>query len=164
MENVRIIPIFLVAVVVSTSLARLLPIKLPLPLLQIGLGACLAWFGFGVPFEPHVFLLVFIPPLLFLDGWRIPKGAFFRDWRPILALAIGLVVVTVVGMGHFIHWLIPAVPIAVAFALAAILSPTDPVAVNAMTVRTPLPSRLMHIAKASRGSTMRPDSCASLSP
>jgi monovalent cation/hydrogen antiporter len=145
MENVRIILIFLVAVVVSTSLARLLPIKLPLPLLQIGLGACLAWFGFGVPFEPHVFLLVFIPPLLFLDGWRIPKGAFFRDWRPILALAIGLVVVTVVGMGHFIHWLIPAVPIAVAFALAAILSPTDPVAVSAMTASTPLPSRLMHI-------------------
>ena len=77
MEDVRTILIFLVAVVVSTSLGRLLPIKLPLPLLQIALGACLAWFGFGVPFEPHVFLLVFIPPLLFLDGWRIPTGALF---------------------------------------------------------------------------------------
>src|SRR5690606_14738204 len=63
----------------------------------------------------------------------------------ILALAIGMVVVTVVGMGYFIHWLIPAVPLAVAFALAAILSPTDPVAVSAMTSSTPLPSRLMHI-------------------
>src|SRR5690606_33361547 len=63
----------------------------------------------------------------------------------ILALAIGMVVVTVVGMGYFINWLIPALPLAVAFALAAILSPTDPVAVNAMTARTPLPSRLMHI-------------------
>jgi CPA1 family monovalent cation:H+ antiporter len=145
MEDVRIVLIFLVAVVVSTSLARLLPIPLPLPLLQIALGACLAWLGYGVPFEPHIFLLVFIPPLLFLDGWRIPKGAFFRDWRPILALAIGLVVFTVVGMGYFINWLIPAVPLAVAFALAAILSPTDPVAVSAMTARTPLPSRLMHI-------------------
>ena len=145
MEDVRIVLVFLVAVVVSTSLARLLPVKVPLPLLQIALGACLAWFGLGVPFEPHVFLLVFIPPLLFLDGWRIPKGAFFRDWRPILALAIGLVVGTVVGLGYFIHWLIPAVPLAVAFALAAILSPTDPVAVSAMTSSTPLPSRLMHI-------------------
>jgi CPA1 family monovalent cation:H+ antiporter len=145
MEGVRIVLIFLVAVVISTSLARLLPIKLPLPLLQIALGACLAWFGLGVQFEPHVFLLLFIPPLLFQDGWRIPQGAFFREWRPILSLATGLVVFTVVGIGYFIHWLIPAVPLAVAFALAAILSPTDPVAVNAMTARTPLPSRLMHI-------------------
>ena len=63
----------------------------------------------------------------------------------IILIFLVAVVVTVVGMGHFIHWLIPAVPIAVAFALAAILSPTDPVAVSAMTASTPLPSRLMHI-------------------
>ncbi|MPZ43266.1 MAG: Na+/H+ antiporter [Betaproteobacteria bacterium] len=145
MEAVGNVLIFLLAVVASTFLVRLLPIKLPLPLLQIALGACLAWLGLGVRLEPHLFLLVFIPPLLFLDGWRIPKGAFFRDWKPILALAIGLVVFTVIGMGYFIHWLVPAVPLAVAFALAAILSPTDPVAVSAMTAATPLPSRLMHI-------------------
>ena len=145
MEDVRTVLIFLLAVVVSTFVARLLPIKLPLPLLQIALGACLAWFGLGVRLDPHLFLLVFIPPLLFLDGWRIPKGAFFRDWRPILALAIGLVVFTVIGMGYFIHWLIPSVPLAVALALAAILSPTDPVSVSAMTASTPLPSRVMHI-------------------
>ena len=101
--------------------------------------------GFDVDFEPHLFLLLFIPPLLFLDGWRIPKGAFFRDWKPILALAIGLVVLTVIAMGWFIEWLVPAMPLAVAFALAAILSPTDPVAVGAVTANSPLPSRLMHI-------------------
>ena len=54
MEDVRIVLVFLVAVVVSTSLARLLPVKVPLPLLQIALGACLAWFGLGVPFEPQM--------------------------------------------------------------------------------------------------------------
>src|SRR5690606_15097819 len=56
-----------------------------------------------------------------------------------------LVVFTVVGMGWFIEWLVPAMPLAVAFALAAILSPTDPVAVAAMTHNSPLPPRLMHI-------------------
>jgi CPA1 family monovalent cation:H+ antiporter len=137
--------LFLLAVVVSGFIARLLPLKVPLPLLQIALGAGLSWSGFDVAFDPHLFLLLFIPPLLFLDGWRIPKGAFFRDWKPILALAIGLVVFTVVGMGWFIEWLVPAMPLAVAFALAAILSPTDPVAVAAMTHNSPLPPRLMHI-------------------
>jgi Na+/H+ antiporter len=138
--------VFLLAVTVSGILVRLLPLKVPLPLLQIAIGACLSYvFGFDVMLEPHLFLLLFIPPLLFLDGWRIPKGAFFRDWKPILALAIGLVVFTVTGMGFFLHWLLPAMPLAVAFALAAILSPTDPVAVGAMTANAPLPSRLMHI-------------------
>src|SRR5690606_20037319 len=145
MHVITMVLIFLLAVVASAYLVRLLPVKLPLPLVQIAMGAGLSWYGFGVPLDPHVFLLLFIPPLLFLDGWRIPKGAFFRNWQPILALAIGLVVLTVLGLGYVVHWLIPAVPLAVAFALAAILSPTDPVAVAAMTANTPLPSRLMHI-------------------
>jgi len=135
----------LLAVVVSAFATRLSPLKLPAPLLQMVIGAGFYAAGFEVEFHSHLFLLLFIPPLLFLDGWRIPKGALFRDWRPILALAIGLVVFTVVGIGLFVHWLIPAVPLAVAFALAAILSPTDPVAVGAMTATSPLPSRLTHI-------------------
>jgi len=144
MHVVTMVLVFLLAVVVSGFVARLLP-KVPLPLLQIAIGAGLSTLGFDVAFDPHLFLLLFIPPLLFLDGWRIPKGAFFRDWKPILALAIGLVVFTVLGMGWFIWWLVPAVPLAVAFALAAILSPTDPVAVGAMTAGAPPPPRLMHI-------------------
>jgi Na+/H+ antiporter len=138
--------VLLVAVVVSAFVVRLLPISIPAPLLQITVGALLSYaFGFEIAFDPHLFLLLFIPPLLFLDGWRIPKGAFFRDRRAILTLAIGLVIFTVIGVGWFVHWLLPVMPIAVAFALAAILSPTDPVAVGAMTATTPLPSRLMHI-------------------
>lgn len=145
MEIIITVLVLLSSVVVSTFGTRLLPISLPAPLLQIAIGALLYYSGYPIAFDSHLFLMLFIPPLLFLDGWRIPKGAFFRDWRPILALAIGLVVFTVVGIGLFVHWLIPTVPLAVAFALAAILSPTDPVAVGAMTSHTPLPSRLMHI-------------------
>ena len=52
---------------------------------------------------------------------------------------------TILGIGLFIHWLIPAITVAAGFALAAILSPTDPVAVSAMTASSPLPSRMAHI-------------------
>lgn len=146
MPAVTIVLVFLLAVVVSGFMARLLPLKVPLPLLQIAIGAGMSYvFGFDVVLDPELFFLLLIPPLLFLDGWRIPKGAFFRDWKPILTLAIGLVVFTVIGVGLLIDWLIPSVPLAVAFALAAILSPTDPVAVSAMTANSPLPSRLTHI-------------------
>jgi Na+/H+ antiporter len=83
--------------------------------------------------------------LLFLDGWRIPKDSLSRDKAVILELALGLVVFTVIGMGLLTHWLIPAMPLPVAFALAAIISPTDPVAVSAIAARVPIPKRLMHI-------------------
>ncbi|OBV39730.1 Na+/H+ antiporter [Janthinobacterium psychrotolerans] len=145
MHTVTIILVLVLTVVLCGFLARSRWIKLPLPLIQIAGGTGLALFGLQVPLDPGIFFLLFIPPLLFLDGWRIPKGAFFSDARSILMLAIGLVLFTVLGMGFFIDWLIPTVPLAVAFALGAILSPTDPVAVSAIAAGNPIPPRLMHI-------------------
>ncbi len=145
MHTVAIILILVLSVVLCGFIARSHWVKLPLPLIQIAGGTGLALFGVQVPLDPDIFFLLFIPPLLFLDGWRIPKGAFFSDARSILMLAIGLVLFTVLGMGFFIDWLIPSVPLAVAFALGAILSPTDPVAVSAIVAGNPIPPRLMHI-------------------
>ncbi len=136
----------LLLVVVSGFIVRMLPWPVPLPLVQIALGAIIATtVEFHVVLEPHIFFLLFLPPLLFLDGWRIPKIGLFRDKGTILELSLGLVLLTVVGMGFFIHWMIPAMPLAVAFALAAVVSPTDPVAVAAIGSRVPIPKRIMHI-------------------
>ncbi len=146
MESVTTALILLLLVVVSGPLGRALPAAVPLPLVQIALGAALAAIAdLGVELRPEVFFLLFLPPLLFLDGWRIPKEGLLRDKGTILALAFGLVVFTVLGVGLFVHWMIPAMPLAIAFALAAIISPTDPVAVSAIAARTPIPGRLMHI-------------------
>jgi monovalent cation/hydrogen antiporter len=145
-EIVTVALILLLAVVVSGAVARILPISLPLPLVQIVIGALIAAVtDLGVQLRPGISFLLFLPPLLFLDGWRIPKEGLFRDKRMILELAFGLVIFTVVGVGYFVHWIIPAIPLAVAFALAAILSPTDPIAVSALAARIPIPRRLMHI-------------------
>ncbi len=146
MESIELVLVMLLAVVASGYLVRIAPFSLPLPLVQIALGAVIAGgFHHGVVLEPEIFFLLFLPPLLFLDGWRIPKDGLFRDRTAILALALGLVVFTVVGAGFLIHWMIPAMPAALAFALAAIVSPTDPVAVSSITARVPMPKRLLHI-------------------
>ncbi|WP_027014213.1 Na+/H+ antiporter [Comamonas composti] len=120
---------------------------IPLPLIQIALGALMAWpqKGLHIAFDPELFLLLFIPPLLFADGWRIPKREFFALHRPILLLALGLVLFTVLGLGWLIHWLIPGMPLTVAFALAAVVSPTDAVAVSAITRNLGMPEKTMHI-------------------
>lgn len=146
MESIGLILILLVAVVISGMLARLSPVAIPVPLIQIALGAMIAAAtGSGIELEPHIFFLLFLPPLLFLDGWRIPKEGLFHDKGTILELALGLVIFTVIGLGFFINWMIPSMPLAVAFALAAIVSPTDPIAVSAIASRVPIPKRLMHV-------------------
>jgi CPA1 family monovalent cation:H+ antiporter len=146
MASIELVLAMLLAVVASGYLVRVLPFSLPLPLVQVALGAVIAGvLHHGVTLDPDVFFLLFLPPLLFLDGWRIPKRGLLRDKGTILELALGLVVFTVLGAGFLIHWLVPGMPLAVAFALAAIVSPTDPVAVSSIAARVPIPSRLMHI-------------------
>jgi Na+/H+ antiporter len=145
-ETISIALVLLLAVVLSSFLSRMLPLPIPRPLLQIALGGAIGLVAdFRVTLNPEIFFLLFLPPLLFLDGWRIPKEELMRDRKTILALALGLVVLTVLGVGLFINWLIPAMPLAVAFALAAVVSPTDPIAVSAIAARVPIPKRMMHI-------------------
>jgi Na+/H+ antiporter len=146
LETITIVLVLLLAVVVSEYLSRMLRLPIPRPLVQIALGGAIGLIGdFQVTLNPDIFFLLFLPPLLFLDGWRIPKEELVRDSKTILALAFGLVVFTVLGVGLFIHAMIPAMPLAVAFALAAVLSPTDPIAVSAIAARVPIPKRMMNI-------------------
>jgi CPA1 family monovalent cation:H+ antiporter len=62
-----------------------------------------------------------------------------------MALAFGLVFLTVVAVGYLLHWLIPSLPLAACFALGAIVSPTDAVATAAATERLPVPTQVTHI-------------------
>ncbi|RYG59754.1 MAG: Na+/H+ antiporter [Alphaproteobacteria bacterium] len=146
MSTITIVLVMLLAVVISGFIGRMLPLAVPLPLIQIALGFFVAMvLGVDVTLDPEIFFLLFLPPLLFLDGWRIPKHTLLKDKWTILELSLGLVIFTVVGMGFFINWLIPAIPLGVAFALAAVLSPTDPVAVTSIASRVPIPKRIVNI-------------------
>jgi monovalent cation/hydrogen antiporter len=93
-------------------------------------------------------MLLFIPPLLFADARALPRRDLLRVLQPVLLLALGLVVLTVLAVGYVIHWLVPAMPLAVAFTLGAIVSPTDAVATVATTAGLPLPHRVAHIINA----------------
>ncbi|BCG95082.1 Na+/H+ antiporter [Mesorhizobium sp. 131-2-1] len=145
MDVAVFILVVLVFVALSGALVRL--VRVPLPVLQIAIGAALAWpaRGLHVEIDPELFLLVFIPPLLFGDAVAAPKRELLALRGPILDLAIGLVFFTILGFGYALHWLVPSIPLVVAFALAAVLSPTDAVAVSSIVDRNVVPARLMHI-------------------
>jgi len=147
MDNVLTVLILLLAVALSGVIVRLLPVKLPLPLVQIGIGALMTFplVNPHVEFDPELFMLLFVPPLLFVDGWRIPKREFYLQRRAILMLALGLVLITVAAVGYFVHWLVPQISLPVAFALAAVLSPTDAVALSGIAGNNRIPPQLMNI-------------------
>nr|WP_239575189.1 Na+/H+ antiporter [Geomicrobium sediminis] len=136
----------LLLVVIGTVLHRKFS-RIPAALFQVLLGGV---FGVLMPslqfdFKPELFLLAVIAPILFFDGYHASRTAFWTYRWPILLMAFGLVFITVVGLGFTIHLLIPEMPMAVAFALAAVLSPTDAVAVKSITKGMSLPKGLMTI-------------------
>lgn len=147
MDTVTSVLVLLLLTGCSDVIVRFLPL-LPLPLVQIALGVLLAVIhtGFALTFSPDVFLLLFIPPLLFVDAWRVPKRELFELRWPVLALVLGLVLFTILGVGYLVHWAIPGVPLSVGFVLAAVLAPTDAVAVSSLSSGSvKVPTRLMHL-------------------
>lgn len=143
METLYLIFLLLLAVGASRVLANVVP--LPLPILQILIGSALALppFNMGVELRPEIFMLLFIPPLLFYDGWKIPKREFTEHGAEMTAMSLVLVLIILVVVGYFIHWLLPAIPLGASFALAAILSPTDALAVIAIA-QGRLPRHMSH--------------------
>jgi CPA1 family monovalent cation:H+ antiporter len=137
--------VLLLLIACLSVIGRWLPWPQPITYLLGGVGAALLPVFPRLELDPGFFFLCFLPPLLFSDGWLMPLREFARARRPILTLAIGLVVFTTLAVGFVAHWLVPGLPLAMAFALGAIVSPTDAVAVSAVTERLRVPARLTTI-------------------
>lgn len=143
MDILFLIFVMLMMVAGSRIMSNLIPI--PLPMLQVLIGALAALppIGLAVELDPEIFMLLFIPPLLFYDGWKIPKREFTQHGGQIFAMSLILVLLSVLIIGYFVQWLLPDLPLALCFALAAILSPTDALAVIAIA-KGKLPTHMMH--------------------
>lgn len=138
-ENALVLLLLLTAL---TVVGRWLPWPMPVTYVIGGTAAAL-WPVFPrIALDPGVFFLCFVPPLLYADGWLMPLRDFLSAKRPILLLATGLVVFTTLAVGLVAHWLVPGLPLAMALALGALVSPTDAVAVGAITQRLKVPARL----------------------
>ncbi len=146
MDIFLVVLVLLTLILLSNILNRFIPF-ISVPLFQIALGAAIDVFPLRlhIPLNPELFLVLFVAPLLFNDGKRIPREELWNLRSPILFLALGLVFATVIVGGYVIHGLIPTIPLPASFALAAILSPTDAVAVGALSSRIRLPKKIVRL-------------------
>ena len=147
MEILTTLGIFVIIVILGSFLNNLFP-RIPAALFQIILGAAVTFIP-NLPlhfeFESEMFMMLVIAPLLFTDGFNSSLKNIWLYKRPIIYMAIFLVLVTVIIVGSIIHFLLPMIPWAACFVLAAILSPTDAVAVKSITKGMKLPKGLMAI-------------------
>ncbi|GJF67345.1 cation:proton antiporter [Staphylococcus argenteus] len=146
MEIFETILIFIAVVILSSFVHTFIP-KVPLAFIQIFLGMLL--FITPIPvqfnFDSELFMVTMIAPLLFVEGVNVSRVHLRKYIKPVMMMALGLVITTVIGVGLFIHWIWPDLPIGAAFAIAVILCPTDAVAVQAITKGKVLPKGAMTI-------------------
>lgn len=148
MELLITIILLLFCLLISNIVSHYLP-SIPTALTQIAFGVVMAllFSDFELELEAEWFLLLFVAPLLYNDGRHFPREELWKMRTSILGNAIILVLLTTIVGGYFVHWLIPSIPLAAAFALAAILSPTDPVAVNGIAKRIHIPASVLNLVR-----------------
>ena len=146
MEILITIFVFITLVIIGSFLNKYIP-RIPAALFQIILGFLVSYLAIPLhfEFESEAFMALIIAPLLFTDAYKASRSELWLYKKPIVYMAVGLVITTVVVVGYFINYIIPSISLGAAFALAAILSPTDAVAVKSITKGMKLPKGLMSI-------------------
>jgi Na+/H+ antiporter len=142
MHQTEIIVLLLLLVATLVVLARKLAVPYPVLLVIAGLGLSFIPHLPEVKLNPEIVFFFFLPPLIYpaalFTSWR----DFRSNLRPILLLAIGLVLITTVTIAWVAHTIVPMLPWAVAFALGAIVSPPDAIAATAVVRRLSVPRRI----------------------
>ena len=132
----------MVAVAALSTVARALGVPYPIFLV---VGGLVLGFVPGMPdveLDPELVLVLFLPPLLYSAAFFSNLRDLKANLRPISIAAIGLVVVTACAVAVVAHALIDGLPWAAAFALGAIVAPTDPLAATEIVRRLGAPRRI----------------------
>ena len=134
----------LVTIVAAGAFSKKLGVAAPLILIVIGFG-----FSFipGAPVEvPHEIILIgLLPPILYSAAINVPVVDFRRNFTSISALSVVLVLVTAAVTGLILFHLFKDLSLPAAFAIGAVISPTDAVAATALGKKLGLPPRLVTI-------------------
>lgn len=133
----------LFTIVAVATIAPRLGVATPLVLVVVGIAVS---FLPGIPlvdFPPELILALVLPPILYSAAVNVPLVDFRRNLKAITGLSVLLVLVSALGSGFVLYWLLPDLSLASAVALGAVVSPPDAVAATSIGKRLGLPPRLV---------------------
>jgi CPA1 family monovalent cation:H+ antiporter len=142
-EDSLVLLALLVAGITLIVLAQAVRVPYPILLVLGGLALGLVPGMPGIELPPDLVLVAVLPPLLYGAAFFTSLREFRANLKPIVLLAIGLVLLTMVLVAVVAHAVIPGLSWPVAFVLGAIVSPTDPTAATAIAQRLGLPRGLV---------------------
>jgi Na+/H+ antiporter len=122
-------------------------VRIPYPIMLVLGGVAIAFVP-GIPtveLSPNLVLVAVLPPLLYGAAFFTSLRELRASLKPILLLAIGLVLVTMLAVAAAAHAVIPGLDWPQAFVLGALVSPTDPTAATSIAQRLGLPRRLIAV-------------------
>jgi CPA1 family monovalent cation:H+ antiporter len=143
MHEVELTLGLLVAVAVLATIARTIRVPYPILLVVGGLLLALSPVVPDVVLAPDLVFLLILPPLLYIAAFDTAIRDVRAMLRPILSLAVGLVLATTVAVAVTVRAVMPEIGWPAAFALGAIVSPPDAVAAVAVLRRLNVPQRLV---------------------
>jgi monovalent cation/hydrogen antiporter len=143
MHQVELILALLVAVAALASVARVLHLPYPIILVLGGLLLALIPVMPRIELDPELFFLFVLPPLLYIAAFNLSVTDVRASLPPILSLAVGLVLASIVVVAVLAHTVLPGLGWPTAFALGAIVSPPDAVAAASIFRKLGVPRRLV---------------------
>uniref|UniRef100_UPI00403F8C3B cation:proton antiporter n=1 Tax=Candidatus Enterococcus willemsii TaxID=1857215 RepID=UPI00403F8C3B len=146
MEFIELLIIITMTITFSNILSKVMP-TIPIFFAQIFLGILLGMtkYGHEINFEPEIFLVMIIAPLLFREGEEADISSIAKNFSTILFLAFGGVILTLFAVGITLHTFFPAIPLAACLAFGAALGPTDAVAVGSLAKKLKMPPKVINI-------------------
>ena len=156
MGDIEFLFVLLFASAVLVRLADLARIPYPIVLVLGGLGIALLPGLPDLDLDPDVVFLVFLPPLLHAAAWRSSPRELVAERDPLILLALGLVLVTMVAVALVAHAVV-GLSWQTAFVLGAIVAPTDPASAAATFSRLGVPERVALVVE---GEAMLNDAAA----
>ena len=144
MTEVEAVLLLLAVTTALVALARRIDVPYPVLLVLGGLAIGLTPGIPHVELEPELVFVLILPPILQAAAFFTPVQSFKAHIRPILSLAVGLVLVSTVAVAAVGHYLV-GLDWASAFVLGAIVAPPDAVAATSVAERLGLPARVTSI-------------------
>lgn len=126
--QIQIILWVLIIVSIVSILVRRVKLPYTLGLILTGLGISILNIDLGIHLTPDLLLTIFLPGLLFEGAMNINPDKLFRNIKSIILFAVVGLTLSVLIAGSIFHYLL-GIPWQISLLFAAMIAPTDPVAV-----------------------------------
>jgi CPA1 family monovalent cation:H+ antiporter len=145
MSEIEALLLLMTAATLLVAVARV--IGIPYPILLV-LGGLAIGFLPGIPtisLDPDYVFILILPPILQSAAFLTPVRDLRAQARPVLSLAVGLVLLSTCVVAIGAHWIVGGLSWPSAFVLGAVVSPPDAVAATSVAERLHLPDRVVRI-------------------